>query len=97
MVQEQTKKCPLCAEQIKAEAVVCKFCGRNIDKKFKKNFIIAIAITTTGWVLFSVGIFNIFQKGRGFIVALGLILGFILIIVGFVRVIVNTIKMWWRG
>jgi len=25
-----TKKCPYCAEQIKIEAVVCRFCNRTI-------------------------------------------------------------------
>lgn len=29
---EKTKQCPHCAERIKAEAVVCKHCGRDIPK-----------------------------------------------------------------
>lgn len=28
---EPTKRCPFCAEEILAQAIVCKHCGRELD------------------------------------------------------------------
>ena len=48
-MSNETKKCPYCAEEIKAEAVVCKHCGRelaHIDSNNKKGLTIGDGVRT---------------------------------------------------
>ncbi|MDM8521834.1 zinc ribbon domain-containing protein [Desulfococcaceae bacterium HSG8] len=37
-IDNQTKKCPFCAEIIKFEAIKCRFCGERLDLKDLKDF-----------------------------------------------------------
>lgn len=103
------KKCPFCAETIKSEAIVCKFCGRDLAAKRLTEAVTekvqgppAASVVVSGLGCPYCGSHDVFQRkhtsgaGWGLFVG-GIVAAFFTCGVGLILCVIGAFLNEWRG